>query len=173
DMIESLAPQPDLGMNLYAPQAEPEILHFKLYRRGSRVPLSDSLPMLERLGVRVFFEHPHKVEPADSAPVRVVDFGVALPPGALPLEQVREHFHEAFLGMFCGTVEADSLNRLVLTAGLGSREISVLRACARYLRLGTSTFHLAFLEQALVANPRIAALLVRLFFSRFTENKKQ
>src|SRR2546422_11351822 len=57
EMIESLAPQPDLGMNLYAPRAEPGILHFKIYRRGGRVPLSDSLPMLERLGVRVFFEH--------------------------------------------------------------------------------------------------------------------
>src|SRR5438445_802289 len=167
EMIESLAPQPDLGMNLYAPQSEPGILHFKIYRRGSRVPLSDSLPMLERLGVRVFFEHPHKVEPAGSPPVRVVDFGLALPSGALPLEQVREHFHEAFLGMFLGTVEADSLNRLVLTAGLGSREISVLRAYARYLRQGTSTFSLAYVEQALVANARIAALLVRLFFTRF------
>ena len=173
EMIESLAPQPDLGMNLYAPQAEPGILHFKIYRRGSRVPLSDSLPMLERLGVRVFFEHPHKVEPAGSAPVRVVDFGLALPSGALPLEQVREHFHEAFLGMFLGTVEADSLNRLVLTAGLGSREISVLRAYARYLRQGTSTFSLAYVEQALVANPRIAALLVRLFFTRFSKNEGQ
>src|SRR5437879_7503151 len=173
EMIESLAPQPDLGMNLYAPQAEPGILHFKIYRRGSRVPLSDSLPMLERLGVRVFFEHPHKVEPAGSAPVRVVDFGLALPSGALPLEQVREHFHEAFLGMFLGTVEADSLNRLVLTAGLDAREIRVLRACRRYLRQGTSSFSLAYVEQALVANPRIATLLVRLFFSRFSESKKQ
>src|SRR5467141_2959947 len=172
EMIESLAPQPDLGMNLYAPQAEPVILRFKIYRRGSRVPLSDSLPMLERLGVRVFFEHPHKVEPAGSAPVRVVDFGVVLPSGALPLEQVREHFHEAFLGMFSGTVEADSLNRLVLTAGLGSREIRVLRAYARYLRQGTSTFSLAYVEQALVVNPRIAALLVRLFVSRF-KNKEE
>src|SRR5438445_2426353 len=173
EMIESLAPQPDLGMNLYAPQAEPGILHFKIYRRGSPVPLSHSLPMLKRLGVRVFYEHPHKVEPAGSPPVRVVDFGVALPSGALPLEQVREHFHEAFLGMFLGTVEADSLNRLVLTAGLGSREISVLRAYARYLRQGTSSFSLAYVEQALVANPRIATLLVRLFFSRFSEDRKQ
>src|SRR5882672_8798902 len=173
EMIEALAPQPDLGMNLYAPQAEPDILRFKIYRRGGRVPLSDSLPMLERLGVRVFFEHPHKVEPADAAPVRVVDFGLALPPGALPLEQVRDNFHEAFLGMFTGTVEADSLNRLVLAAGLDAREIRVLRAYARYLRQGTSTFSLAYVEQALVANPRIAALLVRLFFTRFSKNEGQ
>src|SRR5438046_7870177 len=99
--------------------------------------------MLERLGVRVFFAPPHKVEPADRSPVRVVDFGVTLPSGALPLEQVREHFHEAFLGMFLATVAADSLTRLVLTAGLDARESRVLRPSARSIRLGTSTFRLA------------------------------
>src|SRR5207247_11402690 len=109
-MIESRAPQPDLGMNLHAPQSEPGILHFKIYRRGSRVPLSDSLPMLERLGVRVFFEHPHKVEPTGSAPVRVVDFGLALPSGALPLEQVRGNFDEAFLGRVLASCEAGRLH---------------------------------------------------------------
>src|SRR5205807_7745926 len=40
-------------------------------------------------------------------------------------------------------------------------------------RQGTSPFSLAYVEQALVANARIAELLVRLFFSRFSENGKQ
>jgi len=97
---------------------------------------------------------------------------VVLPAGALPLEQVREHFHEAFLGMFLGTVEADSLNRLVLTAASYAREIRVLRAYARYLRQGTSTFSLAYVEQALVANARIAALLVRLFFTQILRERQ-
>src|SRR2546422_407658 len=168
EMIESLAPQPDLGMNLYAPQSEPGILHFKIYRRGARVPLSDSLPMLERLGVRVLFEHPHKVEPAGVAPVWVVDFGLVPPAGTgLALEEVRENFHEAFFGMWSGTVEADRLNRLVLTAGLSPREISVLRAYARYLNQTGSALSLSYVEQALAANPRIASLLVGLFYSRF------
>ena len=62
---------------------------------------------------------------------------------------------------------ADNLNRLVLSAGLSAREIVILRAYARYLRQGTSTFSLAYVEQALAGNPRIAGLLVRLFFARF------
>jgi glutamate dehydrogenase len=169
DMIEAHAPQPDLSMNLRAPHnGEPGTLRFKIYRRGSRVPLSDSLPMLERLGVRVLFEHPHKVDPADAPPVWVVDFGL-MPPagGGLALEKVRASFHEAFLGMWSGAVEADALNRLVLSAGLSAAQISVLRAYTRYLNQTGSALSLSYLEQALVANPRIAALLVRLFFSRF------
>jgi glutamate dehydrogenase len=173
EMIEAHAPQPDLSMNLHTAQsAEPGTLRFKIYRRGSRVPLSDSLPMLERLGVRVLFEHPHRVEPQGAPPVWVVDFGL-IPPaaGALSLAQVRASFHEAFLGMWSGAVEADALNRLVLGAGLSAAQISVLRAYSRYLNQTGSALSLSYLEQALVANPRIAALLVRLFFSRFGSDK--
>ena len=161
-------------MNLHeSARAEPGTLRFKIYRRGSRLPLSDSLPMLERLGVRVQFEHPHKVEPAGAAPVWVVDFGLAPPAGAPPLAEVRESFHEAFFGMWSGAVEADPLNRLVLTAGLKPGEIVVLRAYARYLNQTGSALSLSYVEQALAANPAIAALLVRLFFSRFDPKAKR
>jgi glutamate dehydrogenase len=173
EMIEALDPRTDLGMNLHASQrAEPGTLRFKIYRRGSRVPLSDTLPMLERLGVRVQFEHPHRVEPAGAPPVWVVDFGLMPPAGARPLDEVRESFHEAFFGMWSGAVEADPLNRLVLTAGLKPSEIVVLRAYARYLNQTGSALSLSYVEQALAANPAIAALLVRLFFSRFDPDQE-
>ena len=168
DMIESLDPKTDLGMNLHASaRAEPGTLRFKIYRRGSRIPLSDTLPMLERLGVRVQFEHPHRVEPAGAPPVWVVDFGLTPPAAARPLKEVRDSFHEAFFGMWSGAVEADPLNRLVLTAGLKPAEIVVLRAYARYLNQTGSALSLSYVEQALAGNPAVASLLVRLFFSRF------
>ncbi|TMH46541.1 MAG: NAD-glutamate dehydrogenase [Betaproteobacteria bacterium] len=169
--IESLDPQRDFGMNLRAADAEePGMLRFKIYRRGGeRMPLSDTLPIFERLGLRVLFEHPHKVEPAGAVPVWVVDFGLVPPPGALPLGEVRENFHGAFFGMWSRSIEADSLNRLVLSAGLSAREITILRAYARYLRQAGSTFSLPYVEQALASNPRVAALLVRLFFARCRE----
>ena len=171
EMLEAFDPATDLGTNLYVrPSAKPARLNFKIYRRGTAVPLSDSVPLLERLGVRVQYEHPHLVAPAGRPATRVVDFGLIAPAGqTLDVASVRGAFHEAFLGMFSGTVEADSLNRLVLSAGLSVREVSILRAYARYLRQGTSTFSLAYVEQALSAHPRIAALLVRLFFVRFNE----
>src|SRR5688572_3609443 len=146
EMIENLDPATDLGMNLHLRAERPGMLNFKIYRRGSGVPLSDSVPLLERLGVRVQYEHPHTVEPAGAAPARVVDFGLVPLSPDLDIPRVREAFHEAFLGMFQGALEADNLNRLVLGAGLSAREISVLRAYARYLRQGTSMFSLAYVE---------------------------
>jgi glutamate dehydrogenase len=169
ERLEAFDPATDLGMNLHVrPDAEPGRLNFKIYRRGSGVALSDSVPMLERLGVRVQYEHPHEVGPVGAPATRVVDYGLVLPAGAEPdVAKVRNAFHEAFFGMWSGTIEADNLNRLVLSAGLSAREIVILRAYARYLRQGTSTFSLAYVEQALAGNPRIAGLLVRLFFARF------
>jgi glutamate dehydrogenase len=168
-MIESLDPATDLGMNLHVREGgRPGVLDFKIYRRGSALPLSDSVPMLERLGVRVQYEHPHQVEPAGAAAARVVDFGLVPSAGsALDVAKVRDAFHDALFGMFSGTVEADSLNRLVLTAGLTAREITVLRAYARYFTQTGWTFSRSYVDQALAANPGIAALLVRLFFARF------
>ncbi|OGA66641.1 MAG: NAD-glutamate dehydrogenase [Betaproteobacteria bacterium RIFCSPLOWO2_12_FULL_65_14] len=173
DMMEALAAETP-GLNLYAPPgADRGIVRFKIYRRGERVALSDSLPMLERLGVRVLDEHPHKIEPAGGDPVWVVDFGLSLPAeAALELDKVRGKFHEAFLGMWSGTIEADDLNRLVLAAGLDAREISVLRAYTRYLIQAGSSFSRAYAEHALVANARIAAMLVRLFVARFRNDKE-
>jgi glutamate dehydrogenase len=169
ERLESFDPATDLGMHLHVRErAQPGRLNFKIYRRGSGVALSDTVPMLERLGVRVQYEHPHEVTPADAPATRVVDYGLVLPAGAEPdVAKARDGFHEAFFGMWAGTIEADNLNRLVLTAGLAPREIVILRAYARYLRQGTSTFSLPYVEQALAGNPRIAGLLVRLFFARF------
>jgi len=135
EMIESLAPQPDLGMNLYAPQAEPDILRFKIYRRGSRVPLSDSLPMLERLGVRVFSSTPTRSSRPTGPRCGWSTSGGAAGRRAAARTGARA-FPRGLPRHVLGTVEADSLNRLVLTAGLDAREIRVLRAYARYLRQG-------------------------------------
>ena len=172
EKIESLDPQRDFAMSLRAAGAEePGMLRFKIYRRGGeRMPLSDTVPLFKRLGVRVLFEHPHKVEPAGAIPVWVVDFGLIPPAGALPLDQVRENFHAAFFGMWSRTTEGDHLNRLVLSAGLSPREITILRAYARYLRQAGSTFSLPYVEQALASNPRVGALLVQLFLARMRED---
>jgi len=169
EMLEAFDSASDLGMNLHVRAgAKPGRLNFKIYRRGTAVPLSDSVPLLERLGVRVQYEHPHIVAPEGRPATRVVDFGLVAPAGLkLDVAAVRSAFHQAFSGMFSGTVEADNLNRLVLSAGLAPREVSILRAYARYLRQGTSTFSLPYVEQALSTQPRIAARLVQLFFARF------
>jgi len=156
-------------VKLYRPLGAPAgSLGFKIYRAGSPVELSDSLPMLERMGVRVLTEHPARLQPADGGPVWVHDFELlALSTDQVEVDAVKPLFEEAFLRVADGRIENDEFNRLVLRAGLAADEVLVLRAYARYLRQIGFALTPAFIEGTFNAQPRIARLLVQLFRHRF------
>jgi glutamate dehydrogenase len=58
----------------------------------------------------------------------------------------------------------------VIAASLDWRDVTVLRAVGRFLRQAAMTFSLAYMQQALVRNPDVAALLVALFYARNAPN---
>ena len=69
--------------------------------------------------------------------------------------------------MLTGELEDDGFNKLVMRAELDWREVSVLRAYAKYLRQAGIAFSQIYMEEALAKNATIARLLVRLFRSQF------
>ncbi|MCO4890284.1 NAD-glutamate dehydrogenase [Cupriavidus sp. WGtm5] len=161
-----------MAMNLYRPiEAAPGAFRFKVYRAGEPIALSLSLPMLEHLGVRVDEERPYLIEPDSGAPLWVHDFGLEIADGSSAAEfdiaRVKALFEDAFARAWHGEIENDDLNRLVLRAELAARDVTILRAYARYLRQVGSTFSDAYIERALTGNAGIAAMLVALFVARF------
>ena len=163
--IEQLDPAGDVGMSLYVPlESALDHLAFKLVRSGLPILLSDVLPLLENMGVRVSDERPYEVKPADGPPVWIYDFGLRHDEGAeLRADDVRETFQDAFARAWRGESENDGFNRLVLSARLTAREITILRAIAKYLRQAGSTFSQSYMEDALAAHPDVARRLVELF----------
>jgi len=158
-----------LAMSLYRPLEAPDgVLHFKLFHLGGPVSLSDALPMLENMGLKVEHETPCKIKREDGPRVWMHDFGLLLR-GArtVDIDRVRPLFEDTFEGVFFGAVENDGFNRLVLAAELDWRRIVILRAYAKYLRQLGFTFSQSYMEDALAANPGIARELTRLFAVRF------
>ena len=169
EQMEALADDAALGLNLYVPlEVREGRLALRLYHLGSPVPLSQSLPMLEKMGVKVMDERPSEIERQDGSTVWLHDFGLQFA-GAenLNIHEVRPLFQEAFLAAWRGAAENDDFNRLVLLAGLSWREVAVLRAYARYMRQAAFTFSLAYMEQTLAAYPQLARALLQLFRARF------
>jgi len=168
-MAARVAAKGTLGLNLHRPlEAAPGMLRFKLFHRGGPVPLSDSLPMLERMGLRVLDERPYRIQPAEGAPVWLHDFGLSTGSDRdIDLGKVDGKFEDAFARVFDGSIENDDFNRLVLAAGLAAEDIVVLRAYAKYLRQIGFPLSQAFIEQTLAAHGAIAAALVQLFRLRF------
>src|SRR3546814_1644536 len=64
--IETAIATNDLAMNLYRPAgAPPDELRFKIYVLDRPVPLSDILPMMENMGLRVIGEVPFDIDVSD------------------------------------------------------------------------------------------------------------
>jgi glutamate dehydrogenase len=169
ELAERVAATGALALNLYRPlEAAPGTLRFKLFHAGGPIPLSDSLPMLERMGLRVLEERPYRIVVEGGPPVWLHDFGLATAHDAeVDIDAVGTLFEDAFGRVLAGEVESDDFNRLVLAARLGADEIVVLRAYAKYLRQIGFPLSQAFVEQTLAAHPAIARMLVSLFRSRF------
>ncbi len=83
------------------------------------------------------------------------------------MASARARFEEAFAAIWRGDAESDGFNRLVLAAGLGWRQVAMLRGYCKYLQQTEVTFSQAYMEQTLARYPLVARLLVELFEARF------
>ncbi|GLS04150.1 NAD-glutamate dehydrogenase [Chitiniphilus shinanonensis] len=164
DSLESVIGSTRIAARLIAAShADTRLWRLKLYR-ASAVELSDSLPLLENLGVRVLDERPYGLNFDDGSQAWIVDVGLRLPePAMLEQPEARQRFVDAFVAIFDGRCENDAFNRLVPAAGLDWREALLLRAYARYLKQIGLIFDTDTLVDALLGHGEHAAALVRLF----------
>ncbi|HTS22707.1 MAG TPA: NAD-glutamate dehydrogenase, partial [Casimicrobiaceae bacterium] len=176
EMMAALTDSEPLGMSLYRPlEALPGTMRFKLFHRGAPVTLSDSLPMLENMGLKVLEERPYRITPEGLPPVWIHDLGLVVPARQADVEVDALHavFADAFGRVFRGEVESDDLNRLVVAARLPAEEIDVLRAYAKYLRQIGFPLSQAFIESTLAAHADLARSLVELFELRFDPTERE
>ena len=164
-----------LAMSLYRPLETPDgLLRFKLFHINSPVSLSDALPMLENMGLKVDEEHPSSIARADVPRVWLHDFSMSYQGDwQIELDQIKEKYQDNFALVWQGDVENDGFNRLVLRAELDWREIVVLRAYSRYMRQAGTLFSSEYVERALSFNHDITALLIKLFHARFDPEKQK
>lgn len=139
----------------------------RLFKVGGRIQLSDFVPILEDLGLRVVDEVPHHL--AGDADRRFLhDFGVLGSDGQpLDVEESGARIAECIVAAWRGDAESDSLNRLVVTAGLTWRDVAILRAYRKYHHRVSAGFPVEYKNDAFAAHPAISAKLVRLFEARF------
>ena len=149
-------------------------LHFKIFVNDHPVPLSDVLPMLEHMGLRVIGEVPFAIRLTGGGEVWIHDFGMRVQGSAeIALSEVRDAFHDAFARVWRGDMEDDGFNKLVLIAGLNAREVTVLRAYSKFLKQARIPFSQEYIEETLANNPKIARLIAQLFAVRFDTGAKK
>ncbi|GAB2794755.1 NAD-glutamate dehydrogenase GdhB [Halomonas shantousis] len=144
-----------------------EGVNLKLFHRDHPIPLSDILPVMENLGLRVISERPYEIQRPDGS-FWIHDFDLEhRGHEVVNLQKMRDIFIEAFKRIWTGEAENDSFNRLVIGANLAWREVAVLRAYARYLKQVRLSLSQRYIATTLAAYPDITRSLVRLFTLRF------
>ncbi|QIL20699.1 NAD-glutamate dehydrogenase [Thermomonas sp. HDW16] len=166
DHLAALTGPDDLRLSLYRSRRKDGGLRFKLYRQLDDIPLSDALPMMENMGLRVLSEHPYKVDAADGVSF-IQDFEVESLQGELDVDAIDENFEEAFARLWRGDAENDGFNRLILAAGLSWKQVAMLRSYCKYLLQIGVPFSQAYMEATLARYPLLSRLLVELFEARF------
>ena len=128
--------------------------------------LSDVVPILEHMGVRVTDERPYEITPVDAPVTHISDFGLDPVVDAEIGDDVRQAFEDVLWRALTGRLASDRINGLILGAGLQWRDTIVLRTITRYLRQGGTTFSDHYLMSTLLAHSDIAGMLVELFAAR-------
>jgi len=158
----------DLDVTLYRPSGSPaDERRFKIFRIGSPLSLSEMMPVLQNMGVEVLDERPYEINRPGEPTAWVYDLGLRLGAMADIGAEEREAFQDAFTAVWRGHAESHRFNALVLAARLTWREVSVLRAYAKYLRQAGTAFSEMYIAETLARNVEVARWLVELFTARF------
>lgn len=167
--IDELSDERKVSMSFYRHlEDEGRHLQFQLFHANDQLPLSDVIPVLEHLGMRVVGEHPYEISRSDGETIWLHDF--ALEPSGqeeINVAEIKDVFKGAFEQIWNGAAENDSFNRLVLTAHLHWRQIAMLRAYARYMKQVRFNFGQGYIASTLENHPGITRLLLDLFTLRF------
>ena len=135
---------------------------------GGKIPLGEFLPILEALGLTVVEEVPTRLDGGDDG-AYLHDFGVLVDDAQLSCERDGERISDAITAIWSGRVESDTLNALVVRAGLRHDDVVILRAYRRYRRIVAPTFTAAYQNDVLASHPQTARALVELFRARFCD----
>ncbi len=172
--LEGLISTEAIGMSLYQSIADSEEkLRFKLLRQNNTIPLSDALPVLENLGLRVIGEQPHRIQRKDGQVFWINDFEMVHAKHiCFDVAEIKDIFQDAFHHIWFAEAENDGFNYLVLIAKLSWRQTVLLRAYAKYFRQMGFTFSQQYIEATLRNYSEISKQLVELFDIYFNPSRQ-
>ena len=158
---------------VFSEGGEDRVAELTWFLGGRSASLSHLLPMLQSMGVIVLEERPFMVCRPDGLSVWIYRFEIS-PHSSIPAESVgpdreetAKRFVDALAAIWHGQVEIDRFNELGMRAGLTWRQITVVRAYAKYLRQIGFPYSQTHIESIVNENPCTVRSLVKLFEALF------
>jgi glutamate dehydrogenase len=169
--LEAVEKEPArLHVDIYRPEPRRKDKFFlKIFRSHDAIPISDLLPMLEYMGLKVIAERPYELEFPGGRRAWIQDLELVMQASTVTqFEALEREFKSALTAVWTGRMDSDSFNQLTLSAGIPWRLVIVMRAYCRYLLQTGLPFSQGYIAQVLVNNAAIAQMLAELFVARFS-----
>ncbi len=167
EKIETAYSENRVVLDLYRPNdMDLKQIRLKVFHVGAPVTLSEVMPILEDMGLRAVAELPFEITPKGrDQSIWIHDFLLETPEieDFVVINNVKENFEKAFVRIWYNQVENDGLNRLVLSANMNWKEITILRAYVRYIKQLRFPFSRSYIEKAITENPKISRVLIDMF----------
>ena len=171
ELIGSLISKGMPTFKLAVHDLDKHIFSLRIYSYKEQIILSKIMPILENFGLKVIDEHTYLINPAfkqGSENIWLYDFKIIL-------KNVQEHnfievkklFEAAILDCWLKKIENDNLNKLIVSAKLSARDISLIRAYAKYLLQTDFSYSLSFISEVLCNNANFVKYFVKLFYAKF------
>jgi glutamate dehydrogenase len=168
--LEAVEKEPQrLHLDIYRPEPRRKDRFFlKIFRGRDAIPISDLLPMLENMGLKVIAERPYELEIPGGRRAWIQDLELVMQmPTVIKFEALDREIKSAFTAVWTGRMDSDGFNQLTLTTGVPWRLVTVLRAYCRYLLQAGLPFSQGYIAQVLVSNTALARAFADLFVTRF------
>jgi glutamate dehydrogenase len=136
----------------------------KIYHHKRGLVLSEVMPVLENLGLRVLEQISYPLAETSGLDIFRVQDQHAQP---LDVLEHGERLRAALTTLLPGQAENDRLNKLVLYASLTLRQVALLRAYLVYYAQLNSATSPRFVADTLLKHPSISALLFEAFYVKF------
>src|ERR1700722_13671140 len=168
--LEAVEKEPTrLHLDIYRPEPRSkDRLFLKIFRNQDAIPISDLLPMLENMGLKVIAERPYELEFPGGRRSWIQDLELVMQSATvIQFEALEREIKSAFTAVWTGRMDNDSFNQLTLSAGIPWRIVIVLRAYLPVFAATGMAFSPGYIAQVLVNNAAIARTLADLFVTRF------
>jgi glutamate dehydrogenase len=184
DTIQKLSESRPRAVDFYRREGDDSRrANLKVFSRGAAMPLSERVPILENMGLRVISERTFQIAPgsqatgappgqADVDRVWLHDMALERADGAaIDLARAEALIEAALMAQFRSASESDRFDQLILAADLGWREVALVRALGRYLRQAGVPYGQAYIADAVARHGAIVRTIVEAFINRFDPHR--
>ena len=144
----------------------------KLYTLKDSIPLSQSMPIFESMGLQVLIGRPYKIRLGNRQfwiHHFTLDDGDKI--CNLGEEKIPRYFSDMFESIWNQRSENDAFNRLLFSACIKAKNIQIIRAYTTYLNQMRFPHSRTYIIEAMNAYPEITLLLVKCFLHKFDPQK--